>query len=48
MKFGVFGDISKVFVNNSSVMLVLLLFEKYFSRDGLVEMFYEFRENKVK
>ena len=47
-KFGVLGDTSKASVNNSSVMSVSLSPEKHLSRDGLVEMLHELRENKVK
>lgn len=47
-KFGVLGDTSKASVNNSTVMSVSLSPEKHLSRDGLVEMLHELRENKVK
>ena len=47
-KFGVLGDASKASINNSSVMSVSLSPEKHLSRDGLVEMLHELRENKIK
>lgn len=48
LRFGVLGDIMNIFLNSSSILLFFLLFEKYFSRDGLVEMMQELRENKWK
>ncbi|XP_078360672.1 LOW QUALITY PROTEIN: uncharacterized protein LOC144645082 [Oculina patagonica] len=47
-KFGVLGDTSRTSINNTSVMSVSLSPEKHFSRDGLVEMLQELRENKLK
>lgn len=47
-KFGVLGDTSRTSINQTSVMSVSLSPEKHFSRDGLVEMLQELRENKVK
>lgn len=47
-KFGVLGDTSRTSIHNTSVMSVSLSPEKHFSRDGLVEMLQELRENKVK
>lgn len=47
-KFGVLGDASKTSLHNSSIMSVSLSPEKHLSRDGLVEMLQELRENKLK
>ena len=47
-KFGVLGDTSRTSINQTSVMSVSLSPGKHFSRDGLVEMLQELRENKVK
>ena len=47
-KFGVLGDTSRTSIKQTSVMSVSLSPEKHFSRDGLVEMLQELRENKVK
>ena len=47
-RFGVLGDASKTSLNNNSIMSVSLSPEKHLSRDGLVEMLQELRENKVK
>jgi len=47
-KFGVLGDTSRTSIHQTSVMSVSLSPEKHFSRDGLVEMLQELRENKVK
>lgn len=47
-KFGVLGDTSKTSLYNASVMSVSLSPDKHLSRDGLVEMLQELRENKVK
>lgn len=47
-KFGVLGDASKTSLKNTGVMSVSLSPEKQLSRDGLVEMLQELRENKLK
>lgn len=47
-KFGVLGDTSRTSIKSTSVMSVSLSPEKHFSRDGLVEMLQELRDNKVK
>ena len=47
-KFGVLGDASKMSLKNTSVVSVSLSPEKHLSRDGLVEMLQELRENKLK
>lgn len=47
-RFGVLGDTTNTSLNSSSILSFSLSPEKHLSRDGLVEMMQELRENKWK